>query len=398
MSAEKEGLEMGKRHAELEKYYKYSKYAELRERLDDAGFKEIAEESPRVKYLCNKQLKSQVTTVISSVIPYLIAYYKSLQVPIFRQEPMRPLSVILFGPPGVGKTTFVDKIGEYLNRIFDPKQERRVFEPVKANIAEFERLETLGQILIGLRNRKIDANYPPLLFLDEADVSTVTFSRLLTVLWDGKFFWGEHRRDLGAMIIFLAVSVVRCRWRFDSIINAEKSAKELANPKVTICRYKNNRNEPCAIDKSLCFFESKKNQWKNKNEDKILELLKKEEPWEEKGSDFLSRVNGPIVFLPDLTLEPAHRAQLFEKFVKGHLEKLGQPGRRVDTSFVKDNKPRYSVRSLCLLAESLDILQIEEEYIGTNAYNLMHQPEFLRIHFPEYQPSKRKKEPTGRAQ
>lgn len=379
--------------------FEHSDYQKLQGKLK-RHFPVVREKTrePDSKYLCDPKLKKIVSQTIDAIASYLLTCKQSMESPTLGQYAVRPLSILLLGPPGTGKTTFVDTIGKYLDDVFKPDEEADpIFRPHKGNIAEFEHLEALGQILIGLRNRKIDANFPPILFLDEADADPKTFLRLLTVLWDGKFFWGEHRRDLGAMIIFLAVSSMRCKRDFLEVVSPG-SFEEIEDPE----QCASTEEHECHVSRWACTAQRRqeeKKKGKGRNDLKHPDLLS---PWEQKGSDFLSRVNGPIIILDDLAKDEDDRWKLFQALVRARLKELHLSDHYDDSDlqleFIKDERmqPRYSARSLQLLAESLNVLELyrnedEGEHKG-NSFHTITEDKFSlmssendnlrRIHFP----------------
>lgn len=398
-------------------YTTVENYEELRKRLNDMEFKNVSKNAPELGYLCNTALKRQTDNLINYIISYLVAYHESQRRRNFKQEIIRPLSILLAGPPGVGKTSFARMVCKYLDCIFHPRKiesiesaepEYRTFDMFEGSIAEFEQIERLGQILINLRNVKIDGNYPPALFIDEADVKPETFQRLLTMLWDGRFFWGEHRRTLGAVVIFIAVSVIRCRGQFEALVNKENAAELIASNKG--CPYKKNTDDSdeCGIyRKSTCFYqkiseEVKANRKKSKKLQAVVvrKLEEKElESWGKKGSDFLSRVNGPTVFIPDFTLESTYRRQIFKHLFCKHLDKLGERGeigengqkRTLCEQFLThigqpQMEPRYSTRSLELLAESVDVTSMSKgkQEMEEKDFRLLEVKGLQSVHFPNY--------------
>lgn len=378
--------------------FEYLDYQKIREKLErHFPIVKEKEEEPDSKYLCDRKLQKVMSQTIDAILSYVLTCKQRMESNTLGQYAVRPLSILLLGPPGTGKTTFVDTIGKYLDDIFKPDEEADpIFRPHKGNIAEFEYLEALGQILIGLRNRKIDANFPPILFLDEADADPKTFLRLLTVLWDGKFFWGEHRRDLGAMIIFLAVSSMRCKRDFLEVVNP-------GSFKVFEDREECEDWYHCHVSKWACTAERRQQERRRNRAIRRTESDEKPSPWEEKGSDFLSRVNGPIVILDDLAKDPEYRRKLFRKLVEARLKELHLSTHYKDESklnleFIKEPKmqPRYSTRSLQLLAESLKVSELypkeDEGEHKNNSFQTITEDKFSlisskndnlrRIHFP----------------
>lgn len=229
------------------------------------------------------------------------------------------------------------------------------------------------------------------------------------MLWDGRFFWGEHRRTLGAVVIFIAVSVIRCRGQFDALVNKEKAAKRIAPDNRSIasnkgCPYKKNSDgsDECGIyRKCTCFYEKISEEVKadGKNSEElqpwiVKKLEEKElELWGRKGSDFLSRLNGPTVFIPDFTLESTWRKQIFEHLFYKHLDKLGERGQKktLNGQFLchigrSDMEPRYSTRSLNLLAESVDVTSMSkrEQEMEEKDFKLLGFKEMQSVHFPDY--------------
>ena len=377
--------------------YPEKHFVDLREKLMITGAT-VVEKPHSSNLLCNEEFGDKIKTVIDSIASYLVTYSTMRKNQPLKKINMRPLSIMLLGPPGTGKSFFVKEIGEYLNTLLQLEKDELV--PDEANIAEYERLESLGQVLIDVRNEKIDADYPPLLFLDEADADDETFRRLLTMLWDGRFFWGEHTRTLGASIIFLAVSSVICNHQFKQIV--DRSVRD------DLCNHIKERE----IDKCSVLFSECRDMTLQGEHLAGIDVL-----WERKGTDFLSRVNGPIVFLHDLTLYKDCRAQIFKSIVERHFKDL--MGKRLESEeedipkipypqklYDKDKgQPRYSIRSLKLLAESLDASQIPcdnlrdlEQKEANDLYDLLKtgRESVRNIHFPywdlEEEDIKKKKE------
>jgi len=307
-------------------------------------------------FLCDNKLRKSLEGVITQVISYVLWCKRITNHLWLEQKPVRPLSIVLFGPPGAGKSRFAKTVARYVRKILIPNDsESKAFMLGQANLAEYEKVELLGQQLVRLRNEKIDSDYPPMLFVDEADSNPYAFIRLLTMLWDGKFFWDVQERTLGSMIIFLAASTVRCEEQFDHLVLQKQGnfgeCGEFNNDFV---------NWKCKVHPFACPIIAFKEKSGTDSDD----------PWHKKGSDFLSRINGPVLFLEDLTQEEDKRKQLFESIVKTNLKNLGYEDVNVESDFLDDLKPRYGVRSLDILAESLDIAKFHENYKNKTKNNV----------------------------
>ena len=189
--------------------------------VEDSGIRVSTKRFGIKHYGCDDLLRKNVTSVLEHVISYIVTYRRMMSALCLEQQPVRPLSVVLFGPPGTGKSQFAKTIAKCVRRILISEAEAHPMALREANFAEYERVELLGQQLVRLRNEKIDADYPPMLFVDEADSRPDAFVRLLTMLWDGTFFWDVQERTLGSMIIFLAASTIRCKRQFEKMVRKE---------------------------------------------------------------------------------------------------------------------------------------------------------------------------------